>query len=116
MRPRSLGRCCVLSKDRSVVQPNPRELAVDLNDLRSRLNSAVAVHTDWLSDQEKLQALQRRAKFRGFTLDDDVGHFLLDRLPRNMGSLMEILGRIELETMNQQRKATIPLVKRMLGL
>ncbi|MFL2528524.1 MAG: DnaA regulatory inactivator Hda [Candidatus Azotimanducaceae bacterium] len=92
------------------------QLAVDLNDLRSRLSSAVAVHTDWLSDQEKLQALQKRAKFRGFTLDDDVGHFLLDRVPRNMGSLMEVLGRIELETLNQQRKATIPLVKRMLGL
>ena len=94
----------------------PDRLAVDLIDLRSRLISAVTVHTDSLSDQEKLQALQRRAQSRGYTLEKDVARFLLGRVARSIGSLMEVLDQIELETLIQQRKVTIPLVKRILGL
>ena len=94
----------------------PNLLAVDLNDLRSRLVSAVTVRTDLLTDQEKLQALQRRAQFRGYALDDDVAQFLLVRVKRNMRSLMEALEQIELETLIHQRKVTIPLVKKTLGL
>ena len=94
----------------------PNRLAVDLNDLRSRLISAVTVRTDLLTDQEKLQALQRRAQFRGYALDDDVAHFLLVRVKRNMRSLMEALEQIELETLIHQRKVTIPLLKKTLGL
>ena len=74
------------------------------------------MHTDSLSDQEKLQALQKRALSRGYTLDEDVARFLLGRVARSIGSLMEVLDQIELETLIQQRKVTIPLVKRILGL
>jgi len=103
--------CLVLS-----AKTPANRLSVNLTDLRSRLVSAVAVYTDHLSDPDKLRALQRRAESRGYTLDDDVARFLLGRVPRSMGSLMEVLGQIELATLVQQRKVTIPLVKRTLGL
>ena len=76
----------------------------------------MCIRDSLLTDQEKLQALQRRAQFRGYALDDDVAHFLLVRVKRNMRSLMEALEQIELETLIHQRKVTIPLVKKTLGL
>ena len=93
-----------------------KQLQCKLPDLHSRLLAAVAIETDRLSDAQKLTVLKQRAHRHGFTLNDEVGHFLMGRVPRSMRSLMSLLERIEVETLIQQKKVTIPLVKQTLGI
>jgi DnaA-homolog protein len=87
-----------------------------LPDLASRLRAAVAVETDALDDQQKLGMLKRRADNRGFTLNDEVARFILDRSPRDMHHLVGLLAKLEVETLRQQKKLTIPFVKKTLQL
>ena len=92
------------------------KLNVRLPDLTSRLRAAVAVETDVLDDQEKLRVLERRAASRGFALNEEIAKFILDRSPRDMHHLIELLGKLEVETLRQQKKLTIPFVKKTLQL
>ena len=78
--------------------------------LMSTLNNPKA------SDEEKLQALQLRAKLRGFELPEDVGRFLLKRLDREMRTLFMTLDQLDRASITAQRKLTIPFVKEILGL
>ena len=93
-----------------------KQLPQMLPDLHSRLLAAVAIETDRLTDLQKLTALKQRAFRHGFTLNDEVGRFLMDRVPRSMRSLMSLLERIEVETLARQKKVTIPFVKQALGI
>ena len=105
------GGCLVFSAHKPAMQ-----LQRMLPDLHSRLLAAVAIETDRLTDAQKLTALKQRAFRHGFTLNDEVGHFLMGRVPRSMRSLMSLLERIEVETLVRQKKVTIPLVKQTLGI
>jgi DnaA family protein len=64
-----------------------------------------------LSDQEKGNALQLRAKLRGFELPEDVSRFLLKRLERDMRTLAVTLDKLDHPSICAQRKLTIPFVK-----
>lgn len=62
----------------------PRQLNLGLPDLASRLDWGQIYKLQPLSDDEKLQALQLRAKLRGFELPEDVGRFFTQAFrPRN---------------------------------
>lgn len=91
-------------------------LAVKLPDLHSRLIAAPSVKTDDLSDDQKLSVLMQKAHSRGFYLGEDVGRFILSRASRDMPRLLDLLERIELETLRQGKRVTIPFVKQSLGL
>ncbi|SPX16697.1 DnaA-like protein hda [Escherichia coli] len=69
-----------------------------------------------LSDEDKLQALQLRARLRGFELPEDVGRFLLKRLDREMRTLFMTLDQLDRASITAQRKLTIPFVKEILKL
>lgn len=94
----------------------PRQLNLKLADLASRLDWGQIYKLQVLSDDDKLQALQLRAKLRGFELPEDVGRFLLKRLDREMRTLFETLDRLDRASITAQRKLTIPFVKETLGL
>jgi DnaA family protein len=89
---------------------------IKLKDLRSRLNAATPVETDRLSDSQKIRVLVQRAKHRGFDLSEDVGRFILSRSPRDMIMLVDMLKRLEIETLRQQKRVTIPFVKQTFNL
>lgn len=89
---------------------------IKLADLRSRLNAATPIETDQLSDSQKIRVLVQRAKHWGFDLSEDVGRFILSRSPRDMIELLELLKRLEMETLRQQKRVTIPFVKHTLHL
>lgn len=106
------GRTCLLiSGDRP-----PRQLNLELPDLASRLDWGQIYKLQPLSDEEKLQALQQRAKLRGFELPEDVGRFLLKRLDREMRALFMTLNQLDHASITAQRKLTIPFVKEILNL
>lgn len=91
-------------------------LPVKLADLKSRLNAALAVETDRLDDAQRIEVMQLRARHWGFDLPHEVGEFILKRSPRSMVALIDNLKRLELETLREQRKVTIPFAKQTLQL
>lgn len=94
---------------------SPRELAVQLADLQSRLTLALVFQLHVLSDEDKLRALQLRASRRGLHLSDEVGRFILTRGERSMSALFELLERLDQASLQAQRKLTIPFLKETLG-
>jgi len=94
---------------------SPREIAVQLPDLKSRLSLSLVFQLQELSDEDKLRALQLRASRRGLNLPDDVGRFILTRGARSMSALFELLDRLDQASLQAQRKLTIPFLKETLG-
>lgn len=94
----------------------PSQSTFVLPDLRSRLAWGIALHVQALNDDDKLRALQMRAKARGVMLMDDVGHFLLRRCSRDMTTLLAILDTLDAASLSAQRRLTVPFVKTVLAL
>jgi len=92
-----------------------QQLPIQLPDLHSRLQSGLLFQLFELSDEDKLSALQLRARQRGFDLPDAVGEFILLRAQRDLSALMQILDELDHSSLQQQRKLTVPLVKSTLG-
>jgi len=91
-----------------------RQLGITLPDLVSRLTWGYTEQVKALTDEEKILALQFRAQQRGLLLSDDVVNFLLNRLSRDMGSLIESLDVLDKASIREQRKITIPFIKEIL--
>ena len=91
-----------------------RQLGITLPDLVSRLTWGYTEQVKALTDEEKIIALQFRAQQRGLLLADDVVKFLLNRLSRDMGSLIESLDVLDKASIREQRKITIPFIKETL--
>ncbi len=57
-----------------------------------------------------------RSDLRGFKLPIDVGRFLLNRLSRDMRTLLSTLNQLDNASFSAKRKLTIPFVKEILAL
>ncbi len=90
------------------------QLLLDLPDLRSRLAWGVSFQVHALSDEDKIAALQMRAKLRGLELSVELAQFLLSRCPRDSHALFAILEKLDHASLSAQRKLTIPFVKQVL--
>ncbi|MEX1032371.1 MAG: DnaA regulatory inactivator Hda [Cellvibrionaceae bacterium] len=91
----------------------PKELPLQLEDLRSRLNWSVVYQIRRLDDEEKQTALRMRAKARGMDMSSEVARFILSRAPRDMNELFFLLSRLDELSLQEQRKLTIPFVKQV---
>ena len=60
--------------------------------------------------------LKARAARRGFELDDAVLDFLFRRYPRDLGAMLELLDRLDRESLAAQRRITVPFLRRIMGL
>ncbi len=109
-RLRDAGRRLLLS-----ASAPPREVAIKLPDLKSRLTLALVFQLHGLTDEEKLRALQLRASRRGLHLTDEVGRFILTRGSRSMSALFDLLDQLDHASLQAQRKLTIPFLKETLG-
>lgn len=94
----------------------PKQIPFILPDLASRLMWGQVYQLKELSDDDKLKALQLRAKLSGFDLSTEVGLFLLKRVNRDMRTLLSLMEEFEVATLAQQRKLTIPFIKHILDL
>lgn len=94
---------------------SPKNIAVQLPDLKSRLAWGVTYQLQALTDDQKLDALALRAHCRGLELSKTVGQFLLSRCPRNMTELFQTLEQLDKASLAEQRRLTIPFVKQVLG-
>jgi DnaA family protein len=89
----------------------PNELALQLEDLRSRLNWGPVIQLKSLNDPQKQQALQLRAHSRGFELPDNVAGFMLNNYARDLHGLFDKLERLDRASLAKQRRLTVPFVK-----
>jgi len=93
-----------------------QQLGISLPDLVSRLTWGLTEQVKALDDEEKVSALQHRATQRGLFISDEVVKFLLNRLSRDMGSLINSLDILDKASIQEQRKITIPFIKEVLSL
>lgn len=92
----------------------PGESGLGLPDLVSRLSAGLIFQLRGLDDAGKLAALQLRARGRGLDLPEDTGRFLLQRYPRDMHALFDLLQHLDHTSLSLQRKLTIPFVRRFI--
>lgn len=116
---RALFSLCneVLDAERSLVVSaamSSRECPIELPDLQSRLARLATFQLHALSDDERVDALQLRARHRGLDLPDETARFLLSRSRRDMASLYDLLDKLDSEALRAKRRLTIPFVKEVL--
>jgi len=94
---------------------SPRECALRLPDLASRMSRLAVYQLQELQEQDRVTALQLRAAHRGLELPDETANYLLRRSRRDMASLYGLLDRLDLEALRAQRRLTVPFVRDVLA-
>ena len=89
----------------------PAQLPLQLPDLRSRLDAATLHALNPLPEAARRRLVQQRARARGFELDDTVLDFLFRRHRRDLPALLDLVDRIDRESLARQRRVTVPLVR-----
>lgn len=92
----------------------PNRLQIGLADLVSRLNWGLVFQVMGLQDRDKLAVLQLRASQLGLELPLDIAEYMLKRSPRDMASLFDLLNRLDMASLTEQRRLTIPFVRQYL--
>ncbi len=92
----------------------PEAIGIRLPDLVSRLTWGMIYKLQPLGDQDRLAVLQLRARQRGLELPNDVGEFLLKRMPRGLAALCDLIDQLDDASLAAQRRLTIPFVKSVL--
>jgi DnaA family protein len=93
---------------------SPSQVNFGLADLKSRLASSTVFAVRELNDHEQLEALDLRARLRGFELPAETARYLQRRYPRDMRSLCEVLDTLDDAAFREQRRITVPFIKQIL--
>jgi DnaA family protein len=93
----------------------PGGLALTLADLRSRLQLAVVFALQPPDDATRAALLRQLALRRGMVLKDEVVDYLLSRNQRDLPSLLAVLDRLDVSSLAERRRLTIPFIKDTLG-
>jgi len=92
----------------------PERLGIALPDLRTRLSAAAIYGLKPLGDADREQLLLDRARARGLDLPTDAARALLARLPRDAGSLVAAIERLDRDLLSAQRRLTLSFVQQWL--
>lgn len=92
----------------------PQELNISLPDLSSRLLWGPVFHLKQLQDTDMLLTISQRASQLGLDIPYDAANYLMQHCRRDIGVLFEIVDQLDKETIVQQRKVTLPLVRSVL--
>ncbi|WP_336368533.1 DnaA regulatory inactivator Hda [Marinobacter sp. C2H3] len=93
----------------------PSALPFGLPDLVSRLAHGLLLRLEPYQDADRERILQARAEQRGLMMSDDVAGFILRRAPRRLGDLLALLDVLDENSLQAQRRLTIPFVKTVMG-
>ena len=87
-----------------------------LPDLGSRVAASTVFQLRSLDELEQLEALQLRARQRGFELPDETARWLQRRFPRDMRSLYGVLDTLDEAALAAQKHVlTVPFIRGVLG-
>jgi DnaA family protein len=108
---------CLASRTRLVVAARvpAMHLAIALPDLRSRLAAMPQFTLRALDEAQQREALRLRASQRGIDLPEETVLYLQRRFARDMSRLHELLDRLDLASLQQQRRLTVPFIREILG-
>ena len=87
-----------------------------LADLRSRCMALPHWGLQLLDEAQQRVALQTRARLRGLDLPDETAVYLQRHYPRDMNSLMSLLDTLDLASLAEQRRLTVPFIRAVLSL
>ncbi|HAF88131.1 MAG: DnaA regulatory inactivator Hda [Legionellaceae bacterium] len=93
----------------------PNLLPLKLADLRSRLSWGLVCQIKSLNDEAKIDVLQQKAHKKGLILTHAAALFLINRSPRDMGALVQLLDKLDAASLVAKRRITIPFIKDILG-
>jgi DnaA family protein len=89
----------------------PGALALELPDLRSRLEQCTRIALEPLDEAGRREVLRQRAARRGLELDDAVLEYLFRRVGRDLGTLSAQLDSLDKASLAAQRRLTVPFLK-----
>lgn len=89
----------------------PAALGFELPDLVSRLAWGVTLAIHSPNDAEKIELMRRKSQERGFDLPFETAVYLLQRCPRDIGSLLTMIQALDHASLSAQRKISIPFVR-----
>jgi len=107
-RCRDTGARLIFSSQRPI-----DELGFSLADLLTRLSWGPVFQLHTLDDEEIPNALALQLTLRGLDVSPDVIEYIVRRYPRNMQALSELVERLDQASLTEQRRITIPLVRRV---
>ena len=90
-------------------------MEIRLPDLRSRLLAMQSFELRALDEAQRREVLRARARQRGIKLGDEVLNWLFAHTDRELGSLLDLLEQIDLLSLAEKRRVTIPLIKSLLA-
>ncbi|OZB13457.1 MAG: DnaA regulatory inactivator Hda [Marinobacter sp. 34-60-7] len=93
----------------------PASCAFQLADLQSRLVHGLLIQLGVYRDEDRLVILQARAEQRGLVLSDDVAGFIMRRASRELAELLAILDTLDENSLQAQRRLTVPFVKAVMN-
>lgn len=94
----------------------PGQLRLVLPDLVSRLSACTQLAIAPLGDEDRRRVFGLRAIERGLEMEPAVVDFLFRRHARDLGALLVLLDRIDRESLAEQRRITVPFLRRIVGL
>lgn len=89
----------------------PGNLPFHLPDLVSRLRHGLTIQLGIYRDEDRLRILMARAEKRGLVMSHEVAAYIMRRAPRGLGDLLGILDMLDENSLQAQRRLTIPFVK-----
>lgn len=93
----------------------PNIIAIQLPDLKTRLNWGLTLKIQPLTDNDCISALIFKAKLLGFEIAPQAGRFLLTHYARDLASLWALLEKLDKASLAAKRKLTIPFLKQILN-
>lgn len=93
----------------------PSEVDLELADLRSRFGWGMVLALQQPDDQTCLDILRQRAYLRGLELPQATARYLIRRLPRKIGLLLEVFDGLDRASLASGRRLTIPFVRDFLA-
>ena len=93
----------------------PSYLAIELPDLKTRMNWGLTLKLQELVDTEQIAALTFKANKLGFEISPQVGDFLAKHYARDLPALWHLLPKLEKATLIAKRKLTVPFLKQILA-
>jgi len=92
----------------------PQEMTLALHDLRSRLMWGPVFYLRNMQDEDLLLTITQRASQLGLEVPLEAAEYLLKRCRRDLGELLDIIDQLDKETIIQQRRVTLPLIRSVL--
>jgi DnaA family protein len=84
------------------------------DDLRTRFGWGLIYQLHGLTDEDKIDALERAAQARGIQISAGVLPYLITHYPRDMSSLTEMLDQLDHYSLVTKRPITLPLLRELM--